>query len=340
MRFDGSTSYAWVARRGKRTQRARNHIMSRFNKGVALLFNTQHSLRTVVPRPWDRKRAPYYLVGSVENLDGHAGHTKKFRFDSRGVPYLVAPEGDRYSALVIARYALQMWSIAELTGNLDAQAKALDVLPWLVEASGASGVWDTGGALPPNTPSAIVQGCGISALVRFATVVHDSALERAIERAAERLVAPVAQSGTLDHLPEGPFLEEFATRSHVLNGCVYGLFGLYDLMDGLKCDRFREQTIAIEATLLATLHRFTARSGWSRYALDVYGRAPLASAHYHRSHIRLFTIISQRTGSETAARTVDRWKAAHGRPVTRAVVALSKSLQVIWDRDVRRLPLR
>jgi hypothetical protein len=314
--------------------------MSRVRKGIALLFNTHHSIRKVFARPWDKAAAPYYLVGSLDNSDGHAGHTRTFRFDRNGVPYRDTPHGRKYAPLIVARYALQMWSIAGLKDDRDARENALKVLPWLLDAADDSGVWDSAGALPPGVPSAIVQGVVLSALSRFASVTRDSGPQLAIERGADRLVAPIEEHGTLDHLPEGPFLEEFATRSHVLNGCVYGLFGLYDLIDGLHYDPVREIARAVEETLIRSLPRFTASNGWSRYALNAYGTAPLASAHYHRSHIRLFTIIGERTAAPSVAATVETWKAAHDRPWTRATVALAKSLQVVWARDVRRLPLR
>lgn len=314
--------------------------MSRISKGVALLFNTRHSIRTLFPKPWETSAAPYYIVGPLDNRDGHCGHTCGYLIDAQGIPYRNSTDGRKYLPLVVARYALQMWSIGGLNDDPNAKAKALNVLPWLMESADASGVWGAGEALPPGVPSAIVQGVVLSALTRFASAVRDSSLQALIERATERLVAPVQQLGTLDHLPEGPFLEEFASRSHVLNGCVYGLFALYDLHDGLGYDRVRDLARNVEHTLIRVLPRFTASNGWSRYALNVYGTAPLASAHYHRSHVRLFTIIAERSGVPSVADTVEQWKAAHDRPWTRARVVMTKSLQVVWARDVRRLPLR
>ena len=316
--------------------------MSRLKKGLSLLRNSRGGQRAYFPRPWDRPVAPYYLVTAGHSVDDRCGYARRYHFDDDGVPYRDTDEGRKYEPLVVARYALAMWGVAALTGDRNAQRQALQVMPWLIESAGPECVWATA-ATPINarerTPSAIVQGSVISALARFAAVVHDSHVERVIRIATERLVAPVERNGTLDVLPEGPFLEEFSSCSHVLNGCVYGLFALYDVIDGCGHDDAASIATAVESTLMRSVHRFSTSYGWSLYALDSYGVAPLSSLHYHESHIRLFTVLGQRTNAAPAWNAVDRWAAAMNRPLTRAAVTLAKSVQVIWMRDIRRLPL-
>jgi hypothetical protein len=80
-------------------------------------------------------------------------------------------------------------------------------------------------------------------------------------------------------------------------------------------------------------------NGWSLYALDTYGHAPVASVHYHRSHIRMFTVLHARTGLAAFADAVERWHGALNSRSARCTVLARKCAQVIWMRDVRRLPL-
>ena len=189
-----------------------------------------------------------------------------------------------------------------------------------------------------GVPSSIVQGVVISALSRFASATSDAELNRLIGRALERMIAPVREGGALDYLVGRPFLEECTSRSHVLNGCVYGLFGLYDAADSGHGDALSAQ--AIEQTLVETLDLFTTPEGWSQYALDTHGMKLLASHHYHLSHIDLFAVIAVRTHENRVWRTRDRWVEALNNPLVRTHIAFRKAAQTIWARDVRRLPLR
>jgi hypothetical protein len=318
--------------------------MNRFRKVWALLSDRRGARRTVFDRPWARSAtAPYYVVSAVHDDDKCGGYTRQYEFDNDGLPYARLSEGTEYNPLVIARYAIRMWSIASLTGNAQAAARAWQVFPALFKSGRESAVWGRSAdplKMSGQFPSSIVQGAVLSALTRFWSETRDAELRALIISAAERMVTPVCKQGALDGLVEGPFLEEFPSRSHVLNGCLYGLFGLYDVIDSGCSDRFQSVSDAVENTVLRALPRFTTGDGWSRYALDVFGHAPLASAHYHRSHIDLLTVLALRTGSTTAWRTVKKWDESMRDLAIRTSVACRKSVQVIWLRDVRRLPLR
>jgi hypothetical protein len=233
-----------------------------------------------------------------------------------------------------------MWSIAALTGDQQAAKKAWTVLPSLMESGKATGIWGRSNhpsRMSAEVPSSIIQGVVISLLIRFASVIRDHELDRLIGRAIQRLLAPV-HSGTMDHVDDRPFLEEFPSRSHVFNGCMFGLFGLYDAV----ARGYEESRVAaaIEQTLITTLPRFTTCQGWSRYSLDTHGMSLLASYAYHVGHIDLGTVLAQRTQAQPVWDTLARWAKALASPPIRSAIALRKTLQTIWARDVRRLPLR
>lgn len=86
----------------------------------------------------------------------------------------------------------------------------------------------------------INQGEGVSVLVRAARETGEAHYREQAVRAAEWLDLPMADGGLKDHLPGGkPFLEEYpgTIYRHVLNGCLYALVGLWDLVDaGLDTD--------------------------------------------------------------------------------------------------------
>ena len=146
--------------------------------------------------------------------------------------------------------------------------------------------------------------------------------------------------GYVNSGPEGPFLEEFnSSLSHVLNGCVYGLLALYDLIDGMGYSELKPLAASLESCLAQLAPRFTIPNGWSLYSLDTYGYALLASIHYHRSHIRMFRLLSGRTGHVVYGDAAERWERALNSRAVRCSVLVRKSVQVVWMRDVLHLPL-
>jgi hypothetical protein len=317
--------------------------VTRASKALAFLENEPSDPYRLFPWPWRSPAAPYYLVEGLENRDGRGGYSSTCRFDDQGLPYVVGRDGGRvYNPLVIARYVLRMWSLGGLTPAATAFATAERGAMALVRSGAATGIWGPGRSpheMSAATPSCIVQAFAISALVRVASRNPCLVPDRVLGRAVEALVAPVGAGGTVTHDLGGPFFEEFESRSHVLNGCVYGLWALYDLIDGAGFSDLIPLARSIESGLAGLAPTFTTAQGWSLYALNTYGYAPLASAHYHRSHIRMFTLLNARTGRAAFGDAVERWNRALESRSVKCLVLARKCAQVMWMRDVRRLPL-
>jgi hypothetical protein len=317
--------------------------VTRTSKALAFFRQDSFGPYYLYPHPWRQASAPYYLVEGLDNRDGRGGYGSICQFDREGVPYISARTGrEIYHPLVIARYVLRMFSLSALTGDESAHAPAEGAAAALARSGARTGVWRCGTSaddMSGDVPSCIIQGSAISALVRV-RVRNPAAIPNDIlRRAINALVAPAAEGGTVTHSPEGPFLEEFESLSHVLNGCVYGLWALYDLIDGLAYSELRPLAESVESCLARLAPRFTMANGWSLYALDTYGYAPLASIHYHRSHIRMFRLLSARTGHAAYRHAVERWERALNSPFVRCKVLARKCAQVVWMRDFRRLPL-
>lgn len=316
---------------------------TRTSKAMAFFQQEAPDRYRLFPQPWRLPSAPYYLVEGLDNTDGLGGYGSTCRFDEEGLPYVCDGDGERvYNPLVIARYAVRMFSLGALTTAGGAYAAAERGAAALVRSGTATGIWGPGrspDAMSAATPSCIVQAFAISALVRVACRSPGLVPDAVLERAVDALVAPAGAGGTVTDDLGGPFFEEFESRSHVLNGCVYGLWALYDLVDGAGFSTLSPLARSMESLLARLAPRFTTASGWSLYALDTYGHAPLASAHYHRSHIRMFTLLHARTGNPAFAEAAARWTAALRSRSIKCLVLARKCAQVMWMRDVRRLPL-
>jgi hypothetical protein len=190
-------------------------------------------------------------------------------------------------------------------------------------------------------PSSLVQGVVVSTFLRLTQGRPAVRERRLLERAYERLAASVEGGGTCSRIPEGPFLEECpdGPPRHILNGCIYALFGLYDLAETTGHRGATRLASSLEATLAGSLQRFDTRLGWSRYCLDLAGVQPLSGVPYQRLHIEMLRILHARTGSNVFRDYANRWERSLYSTWVRLPNAALKTAQVVWLRDILRVRL-
>lgn len=293
------------------------------------------------PFPWRDTHPYYYLLYPLSDTDGRGGYARENHFDAAGIPHAWDAGAPHYDPLVIARYAMRMLAIGASSGRAGPIAEAQRQLEPLLESGEATGAWGRARysrAMSTERPSCLVQGVAISAMLRLCVGRPSKRVARVLERAFERLAAPISEGGTLTQLGEGPFLEEYPEQppSHVLNGCIYALFGLYDLTDVLGHTRAGELARSLEVSLAVAINRFSTVLGWSRYALNLSGRAPLASMHYHRMHVLCLRVLAARTGMSAFTLQADRWERAISSVGVRMPIAVVKVAEVMWMRHAQR----
>jgi hypothetical protein len=181
--------------------------------------------------------------------------------------------------------------------------------------------------IPAPWHSAMAQGLGVSLLVRHGMGDH-------AERAAESLLDP--SLGLVAAGEHGPILEEYPAepRPHVLNGWMWGLFGLYDLAHATADieQELREEAGAnFErgiASLAADLPEYETGNGWSTYDRYPHPIANVASPFYHRLHVEMLRatarIAPHGREMEVLDTTADRWEDALSRPMVRGVAVARK----------------
>jgi hypothetical protein len=293
------------------------------------------------PNPWAEAAHPYHVVKRLRNPDGHGGYTETNCIDEAGVPYRQTASGKVYHPLVLARYAMKMQAIAADTGDSGAARKATNVLPALLDSGRRTGAWHAGSsieAMASETAYANVQGGVISALLRLCDGRPDGEIRDLIERASRRLMARVEEGGTVAPLDGGPFLQEAPGTSlrHILNGCVDGVFALYDLSDRLSDAAAKRLASDTVRTIIRTIGKFISPRGWSYYALDAFGRPYVASIYYHGSHVLRIRVLAMRTGEEALDRAAAIWERSLLSAGSRLMAAATKTAQVIWMRDILR----
>jgi len=200
--------------------------------------------------------------------------------------------------------------------------------------------------LSPPWFSAMAQGQAASLLVRVAvTLERPDLLLRALD-ATRSLIEPplVAQTD------EGPVLQEYPTTppAHVLNGWIFGLWGLYDVVSSLAADppvepghqaALRAAQDAFQDGVEALARRlplYGAAHGWSRYDLYPHPLANVASPFYHRLHLAQLEVMAALVPGEPAfPRTAERWARPLHNPFTfTAALARKVAFRLVVPRRV------
>ena len=162
--------------------------------------------------------------------------------------------------------------------------------------------------LPLPWYSGMAQGQIASAFVRaWKRTANDSFADLAL-RAVRPLLGGFG--GLVTQTPRGPVIEEcgpMEPASHILNGWIFGLWGVRDVSLALADDRCAR--LAAETTeCLAESISLYDTGWWTRYSLYPHRVPDLAKPFYHRLHVVQTEIMHDLTGEEAFARSTARWK--------------------------------
>ncbi|MCW2972666.1 MAG: D-glucuronyl C5-epimerase domain protein [Thermoleophilia bacterium] len=303
----------------------------------------RRQLHVASPRP-DNVDARHQPIGDFTPGDISSG----FHVDLRGVAGSYGPPGEAQGwldLLVLRRERILPVTVLQL--GMGAWQRSIDPADpdraaW-AEVAERVADWaavdmDGYGRLAHLTPmphtydipapwfSAMAQALATSLLVR--TGHFDDAA-----RAVQSLLDP-----SLDMITDtehGPILEEYqaSPRPHVLNGWMWGLYGLYDLScaDGADPELRERARVAYEAgvaSLDAHLPAYETQRGWSTYDRYPHVIANIASPFYHRLHVSMLRTIAriapQTEQAASLEHTAGRWEQALARPLTRATAVARK----------------
>ena len=174
------------------------------------------------------------------------------------------------------------------------------------------GVWPTPYpmkrfGLVAGFPSAMSQGLAISCLVRAFRMTEDRRFLNSAVDALQPFRTEIRDGGVASYDEGRTWFEEYPAYpfKHVLNGFIYALWGLHDLMrfaDHVEARKLYDSGVQ---TLILWLPRFDL-GYWSRYHIPDHPRNP-ATIHYHRLHIDQLDIMHCLTGANVFREYHDRW---------------------------------
>lgn len=303
-------------------------------------------------QPARLKRAPQ-LRSPFEPADPLSGYYNDLTLEVRSAS---PAEGIERLHRLIAAPRVNFTSIAQL--GIGAWQLAKDEPRWL-EVTSATANWLAGQlddegrlvvpwamthtyALEPPWISAMTQGEAVSLFLRAAP--DDSSPQELFSAAARAVMPLLDPSPVVTQTQEGPVLEEYPTNppSHVLNGWIFGLWGLYDfsIMGAagfVSTDVAKRVSSAFDdgvSALASWLPRYDAR-GWSRYDLFPHPIVHVASPFYHRLHIEQLLATNQLAPDPRLEDMAARWERSARDPIAHAA-AVSRKVAFRMIRPRRR----
>ena len=293
----------------------------------------------------DLKR--YYLVFDETAL--RRGGSHDFRFDEDGIPAVptyIDVERPRlhYVPIAIGQYALAIFHPWLAHGRAADRARFLKFADWFTRNQAEDGCWYSQTDVPiyglrGPWASAMSQGRGLSVLTRAWAATGEAAyLDHAL-RGLDAFERPVEAGGVLSACQGHATYEEYPARPapHVLNGMIFGLFGVWDLVrvrpgDARARALFEQGAMSTEALL--PLHDTGMWSLYDLYHLEVPGPRNPCTAHYHDMHIKQLRAMHAITGRAPFATFADRWTMYQRRPTGR-IWAYARKVAFIARRRLR-----
>ncbi len=246
-------------------------------------------------------------------LDQSARAAYKGPFDKNGVPMYPHTGGIDYLPVHIILYALGHLELYRRNKTGESLNRLLQSANWLVASQQPDGSWLSPFGMPKfGLPgpwrSAMTQGMAISLLLRAREFTSDDHYTESAVRALAPFHQEVADGGVTSYHEAGPFYEEYPCRPHrhVLNGFLFAMWGLYDLV------RFRDNHEArtLWRSGLGTIAHWLPRYDmgfWSLYHIPSPPPNP-ATVKYHRLHINQLAVMHELTGEVIFEEYRNRWQ--------------------------------
>lgn len=235
------------------------------------------------------------------------------RLDDKGIPVYEHKGQVSKHPVYAMLYALGRCEIYRNTKDSNAKQSLLLIADWLISTQDESGGWKSSVTMPKfglnhSFYSALIQGLAISTLVRANLLnQHEKYIESALK--ALKLFQTDIKNGGVSRIVDGYlFFEEYPSqkRHHVLNGFIYSLWGLLDLVRYNDNEKSRELWESGLKTLTDFLPQYDTGS-WSLYHIGDGMKNP-ATITYHKIHIEQLKAMHAITGQKIFSDYAQKWQ--------------------------------
>lgn len=271
-----------------------------------------------VKQPEGKNFVPGRIGGYYNDLSAKVPYNKDEKDDIPVINY-GKNKGFQENAIAVAQMALGCYEIWLTKKDESHKERFLRLADWLVKKQRMdvnwSGIWefkfDWNYRLKSPWVSAMAQGEGISVLLRAHQMTQEKRYLIAAQRALKPFNYTVEQGGVKSIDEDGSiFFEEYPSvpYSHVLNGFIFALWGLYDYAIYQNDSHARKLFDAGVATLEKGLPRYDL-GHWSAYDLyKPYRIRYIANPFYHQLHIAQLRALYRLTRRDIFLQTAEKWE--------------------------------
>jgi len=260
-------------------------------------------------------------------------------YDSQCVPLLDyhGRIGTQHNPIAISQYGLGNYNLFARSGEESRRKKFLAASDWLVAnlEQNHQGVWvwnhhfdwEYRDMLHAPWYSGLAQGQGISLLLRAYLETGDERYRNAACRAFQSFGQEIQNGGVIFSDDRGDvWIEEYIVHppTHILNGCIWASWGIYDYFLSSKDPAARLLFDRVAQTLAKNLDRYDV-GFWSLYEQSGTRLKMVASPFYHRLHIVQLRVMHSLTDNNVFQHYADRWESYAQSRAKRATALCYKS---------------
>jgi len=242
--------------------------------------------------------------------------------DRQGIPVLNyhGDIGNQYNPIAIAQWGLGNYNIWHETKSTHHFKKFIKCADWLVDNleknSNGYKVWmhhfdfEYRDTLKAPWYSGLAQGQGISVLIRALKETNNPIYKQAAVEAIKVFDVGIDFGGVNYVDPDGNhWIEEYIVHppTHILNGFIWGLWGLYDYGIYLKDEKVLSQFENYIKTLEKNLDTYDT-GFWSLYEHSGTWLGMIASTFYHKLHIVQLKVLFELTNKNIFSKTAKKWE--------------------------------
>lgn len=261
----------------------------------------------------------------------------------------LAPEDtsslERDDPIEIAQSALIFWNRYVTKGEEQSRENFLRTAQRLVKQAQYVGDDAMGWPLSYSHPlyftrgswlSSVAQGCGLSVLTHAYQLTGDERFLETAQGVVRTFERDILDGGVCAPIgADGAFFEEVAVypAAHTLQGCIFGLLGLYDYVAITGNSHVQQRAQRGEATLHSLFDEF-ALGFWTRADLL---RRDLTTSAQLAQQTGLLRALADCTGCSNCAQQASRWQRFQQKSISRLWYAFAHDLALYRRALLRRM---
>ena len=271
---------------------------------------------------------PGELAGYFNDLTNKVTIQKEI-LETDAVPLVRGMNGkDIEFPTAIFQYGLGAYDMYLQTGEDVYKKKFMNCVDWTEAHLEEKGGWNNFFVLYPKTPyGSMCQGEGASLLLRAYKLIGDNKYISLAKKALDFMLVPLEEGGTARYEGEDLFLHEFQPRAVVLNGWIFSVFGLYDMIQVCDDEKYRDAYEKTIATLKKELPKYD-NGYWTIYDME----KRIASPFYHNLHIAQAEALFLATGDTIYDEYAKRWKKFQKSKIKYMRAFVKKAMQKVTEK--------